>query len=130
VDADGTVVFKGRDSRVINTGGEKVFAEEVERVLQEHPEVDDAYVVGVPDELWGSRVAAVVATGSHEPRTAEELTEFVRARLAGYKAPRSVVLVPELKRSPVGKADLGWARQVIETKTPSKTPDPGTPHPL
>ncbi|XRQ08748.1 AMP-binding protein [Actinomadura welshii] len=115
LDADGTVVFKGRDSRVINTGGEKVFAEEVEQVLQQHPGVDDAYVVGVPDERWGKRIAAVVATGAAEPPTAAELMEFVGSRLARYKAPRSVVAVPELRRSPAGKADLRWARQIAET---------------
>ena len=81
------MLFRSRDTRVINTGGEKVFAEEVEQVLQQHPGVDDAYVVGVPDERWGNRIAAVVATGAAEPPTAGELTEFVASRLARYKAP-------------------------------------------
>ena len=117
LEADGSVVFRGRDSRVINTGGEKVFAEEVEQVLQEHDKVDDAYVIGVPDELWGNRIAAVVATSSPEPPTAEELGEFVGSRLARYKIPRSVVVVPELRRSPAGKADLRWAREMIEANT-------------
>nr|WP_275941604.1 AMP-binding protein [Planosporangium mesophilum] len=122
IEADGALVFKGRDSRVINTGGEKVFAEEVEQVLLRHPKVDDAYVVGVRDERWGSRVAAVVASSDPEPPTERELRDFVDTQLAGYKCPRSVVVVPELRRSPAGKADLRWAQQIA---TPSQaTPSP------
>jgi 3-oxocholest-4-en-26-oate---CoA ligase len=112
LEADGSLVFKGRHSRVINTGGEKVFAEEVEEVLLRHPKVDDVYVVGVADERLGSRVAAVVAARTDPPADGE-LREFVAARLAGYKAPRTVVVVPELRRSPAGKADLHWARQQL-----------------
>ncbi|MGH3388012.1 MAG: AMP-binding enzyme, partial [Actinomadura sp.] len=111
LEADGSLTFKGRHSRVINTGGEKVFAEEVEQVLLQHPQVDDVYVVGVPDERWGNRIAAVVAART-DPEV-DELREFVAARLARYKAPRSIIVVPELRRTPAGKADLKWAKQQL-----------------
>ena len=109
VAADGSITFHGRGSRVINTGGEKVFAEEVEQVLIEHPGVRDALVVGLPDQRWGHRVAAVVAPASDGELTAAELTEHVTNRLADYKKPRRIVFVAEIRRSPSGKADLRWA---------------------
>ncbi len=118
IEADGSLVFHGRSSRVINTGGEKVFAEEVEQVLLDHPKVDDVFVVGVPDKLWGSRIVAVVApTSPEDPPGTEELRDHVGSRLARYKAPREVVVVPELRRSPAGKADLRWARTTAEKAT-------------
>jgi len=88
LEADGSVTFRGRGSRVINTGGEKVFAEEVEQVLIEHPGVRDALVVGLPDQRWGQRVAAVVAPASDE-LTADALVAHVKERLADYKKPRA-----------------------------------------
>jgi 3-oxocholest-4-en-26-oate---CoA ligase len=94
---------------VINTGGEKVFAEEVEQVLIEHPGVRDALVVGLPDPRWGQRVTAVVAPASGGAPTAEALIAHVAARLADYKKPRGIVFVPDVRRSPSGKADLRWA---------------------
>ena len=109
VAADGSITFHGRGSRVINTGGEKVFAEEVEQVLIEHPGVRDALVVGLPDRRWGHRVTAVVAPASDGEPTAAELTEHVASRLADYKKPRRIVFVAEVRRSPSGKADLRWA---------------------
>jgi len=112
VEADGSITFRGRGSRVINTGGEKVFAEEVEQVIIEHPGVRDALVVGLPDERWGQRVAAVVAPAGDGEVTAGELVAHVAGRLADYKKPRSIVFVPAIRRSPSGKADLGWARAV------------------
>lgn len=109
VDTDGSITFHGRDSRVINTGGEKVFAEEVEQVLIEHPGVRDALVVGLPDQRFGHRVSAVVAPVRDGEVTAEELSRFVARRLADYKKPRTVVFVDDVRRSPSGKADLRWA---------------------
>jgi fatty-acyl-CoA synthase len=111
LEADGSVTFRGRGSRVINTGGEKVFAEEVEHVLIEHPGVRDALVVGLPDQRWGQRVTAVVAPASGE-LTADALVAHVRERLADYKQPRGIVFVPGIRRSPSGKADLRWAQAV------------------
>ena len=110
VEADGSVMFCGRGSRVINTGGEKVFAEEVEQVLIEHPGVRDALVVGLPDQRWGERVTAVVEPAGDGALTADALVAHVAQRLAGYKKPRGIVFVPSIRRSPSGKADLRWAR--------------------
>jgi 3-oxocholest-4-en-26-oate---CoA ligase len=112
VEADGSITFRGRESRVINTGGEKVFAEEVEQVLIEHPGVRDALVVGLPDRRFGHRVTAVVAPVSDGELTADSLRQFVAGRLADYKKPRTVVFVDSVRRSPSGKADLRWAQAV------------------
>jgi fatty-acyl-CoA synthase len=112
VETDGSITFRGRDSRVINTGGEKVFAEEVEQVIVEHPGVRDALVVGLPDQRFGHRVSAVVAPASGDELTAEALSEYVASRLADYKKPRTVVFVDSVRRSPSGKADLRWAQAV------------------
>jgi acyl-CoA synthetase (AMP-forming)/AMP-acid ligase II len=112
VEADGSITLLGRGSVSINTGGEKVFPEEVESVLKGHPAVYDAVVVGVPDERWGERVCAVVAvTPGATPPTLGELAAFARERLAGYKVPRELVVVDEVVRSPVGKADYRWAKR-------------------
>ena len=111
-EADGSITFRGRGSRVINTGGEKVFAEEVEQVLIEHPGVRDALVVGLPDQRWGQRVIAVVAPAGDAGPTADALVAHVAQRLADYKKPRGIVFVPEVRRSPSGKADLRWAQAV------------------
>jgi fatty-acyl-CoA synthase len=110
VAADGSITFHGRGSRVINTGGEKVFAEEVEQVLIEHPGVRDALVVGMSDPRWGHRVTAVVAPAGDPAPTADALVAYVAGRLADYKKPRAIVFVPEIRRSPSGKADLRWAQ--------------------
>jgi acyl-CoA synthetase (AMP-forming)/AMP-acid ligase II len=118
LEADGSITFRGRGSRVINTGGEKVFAEEVEQVLMEHPGVRDALVVGLPDERWGHRIAAVVAAAGPAGVTAQELARHVGERLAAYKKPRRIVFVPAIQRSPAGKADLRWARDVAASAGP------------
>jgi 3-oxocholest-4-en-26-oate---CoA ligase len=112
LDVDGSVIFHGRGSRVINTGGEKVYAEEVEQVLLTHPAVRDAMVVGAPDERWGSRIVAVVALQPGARLTDDEARGYVGERLADHKRPRELVIVDELHRSPSGKADLAWARDV------------------
>ena len=92
VAADGSITFHGRGSRVINTGGEKVFAEEVEHVLAEHPGVRDALVVGAPDPRWGHRVTAIVVPVGDSEMSAGDLVEHVAERLADYKKPRSIVV--------------------------------------
>ncbi len=112
IDADGAILFLGRGSGVINTGGEKVHPQEVENALLTHPDVTDAIVVGVPDDVWGERVAAVVAT-ANTSLTSEELRATVRATLAGYKVPRTVVLLPELPRTPTGKLEVAWAKRQV-----------------
>jgi len=112
LEADGSITFRGRGSRVINTGGEKVFAEEVEQVIIEHPGVRDALVVGLPDQRFGQRVAAVVAPSGDVELTEDAVAAHVAERLAGYKKPRTVLFVPAIRRSPSGKADLAWAQAV------------------
>ncbi|MFW0787855.1 AMP-binding protein [Gordonia sp. CPCC 206044] len=111
IEADGSIVFLGRGSQCINTGGEKVYAEEVEAALHSHPAIADALVVPVPDERYGQRVAAVVALaeGASEP-SLDEIQVHCRETLAGYKVPRTVVYVDEVKRTPAGKADYKWAK--------------------
>ena len=94
----------------INTGGEKVYPEEVEAVLKAHDGVFDAVVVGVPDERWGERVVAVVQPRAGAAPSLEALQEHARTYLAGYKVPRDVVVVDAIERSPAGKPDYRWAR--------------------
>jgi acyl-CoA synthetase (AMP-forming)/AMP-acid ligase II len=114
VEADGAIRFLGRGSGVINTGGEKVHPAEVEDALLAHPDVTDAAVVGVPDETWGERVVAVVAT-ANGALSDTELQGLVRRRLAGYKVPRRIVLVPRLPRTPAGKLELSRVRSIAES---------------
>ncbi|MGP4098932.1 acyl-CoA synthetase [Nonomuraea sp. KM90] len=114
VDPDGTVNVFGRGSQCINTGGEKVFPEEVEAVLKGHPSVFDAVVTGVPDERWGNRVAAVIEPRPGIEVTADELDGHCRRLLSGYKVPRTYAFVTEMVRSPAGKADYRWARETVE----------------
>jgi fatty-acyl-CoA synthase len=122
-EADGSITFHGRDSRVINTGGEKVYAEEVEQVLLEHPGVRDALVVGLPDQRFGHRVTAVVVPASDGEVTAEGLAGYVASRLADYKKPRAVVFVDDVRRSPSGKADLRWAAAIAAARRPAEPGD-------
>ena len=110
---DGTIVFLGRGSGCINTGGEKVFPEEVEQALKAHPAVHDALVAGAPDERYGQKVAAVVSFREGQSASFEELTEFLRGSLANYKVPKTIVDVPEIRRSPAGKADYKWAKDTV-----------------
>jgi acyl-CoA synthetase (AMP-forming)/AMP-acid ligase II len=110
VEADGTIVLQGRTSQTINTGGEKVFAEEVEEVLLAHPAVQDCLVVGVPDERFGQRVAAIVEPRPGTSPTLDDVQNHCRESLAGYKVPRALVLVDAIARGPNGKADYAWAR--------------------
>ncbi len=111
VEADGTLVLLGRGSQCINTGGEKVFPEEVEEVVKSHPSVYDCLVVGVPDDRFGERVTAVLSykEGEDHPSDAQ-LTEWMHGRIAGYKIPRTVIAVPVVQRAANGKADYKWAK--------------------
>ena len=114
VEADGSVVLLGRGSVSINTGGEKVFPEEVEGVLKGHPAVYDVVVVGVPHERWGEQVTAVVQPVDGVTPELDDLAAFARDQLAGYKVPRGLVIVEHIERSPAGKADYRWARAAAE----------------
>ena len=114
VDADGTICLLGRGSGCINTGGEKVFPEEVEAAAKSHPAVYDCVVTGVSDERWGESVAAVVSVTPGTSLTLEELVDHCRPMIAGYKLPRRLLIVDEVLRSPVGKADYRWAKSVAE----------------
>ncbi|WP_421095476.1 AMP-binding enzyme [Prescottella equi] len=121
VDADGPIVLLGRGSMCINTGGEKVFPEEVEATLKSHPSVMDALVVGAAHERFGEQVTAVVELRDNaEAVPADDLIEHCRAGLAGYKIPRSIVFVPRVRRSPAGKADYRWAKATVaDSATPT-----------
>ncbi|OBH10203.1 acyl-CoA synthetase [Mycobacterium sp. E3247] len=116
VEEDGTVTMLGRGSVSINSGGEKIYPEEVEAALKGHPDVFDALVVGVPDPRYGQHVAAVVASRPLARPTLAELDRFVRSEIAGYKVPRSLWLVDEVKRSPAGKPDYRWAKEQTEAR--------------
>jgi len=116
VKADGTLELLGRGSVCINTGGEKVYPEEIEEALKLHPAVSDAVVVGVPDDKWGEAVTALVqlaAGAADRPGGASEgeLRDHVKSRLAAYKAPKRVLVVDDVGRSPSGKADYKGARK-------------------
>ena len=112
VDEDGSINLLGRGSMCINSGGEKVFAEEVEEAVKRHPLIDDCLVVGIPDERFGQRVVALVGTVAPSPPTPEEINEFLRQSLAHYKIPKAVVVRESVRRAPNGKADYKWAREV------------------
>lgn len=122
VETDGAVRFLGRGSGVINTGGEKVYPNEVESVLLTHPDVADAVVVGVPDEVWGERVAAVVALTERGTVDEAGLRAWARQSLAGYKVPRVIVVRRRLERTPTGKLETAWARRTVEQALAAGTP--------
>ncbi|MGB3354153.1 MAG: acyl-CoA synthetase [Mycobacterium sp.] len=109
--SDGSVELLGRDSVTINSGGEKIFAEEVESAVASHPAVADVVVAGRPSERWGQEVVAVVALVDGGGATAEELIEHASDVIARYKLPKAVVFRPAIERSPAGKADYRWARE-------------------
>ncbi|QLL07394.1 acyl-CoA synthetase [Mycobacterium vicinigordonae] len=117
VELDGSIALLGRGSSCINTGGEKVYPDEIEAALKKHPDVADAIVVGIPHPRWGQQVAAVLEARPDTAVAADDIRAHVRAHLADYKVPRTIVFVPSVSRSPAGKADLLWARRVVETAT-------------
>ncbi len=96
----------------INSGGEKIFPEEVEAAIKSHPDCFDAVVVGVPDERWGSRVVAVVEPRADRTPTLDAVQAHCRSKIAGYKVPRELHLVAKVERSPSGKPDYRWAKEV------------------
>ena len=110
IDAAGNVKLLGRGSECINTGGEKVFPEEVEAVLMQHSAIYDAVVVGIPDARFGQAVAAAIEAKQGAQIQAEEIMRFVKSHLAGYKAPRRIVAVASIDRGPNGKPDLAAIR--------------------
>jgi len=118
VEADGRITVYGRGSVCINTGGEKVFPEEVEETLKGHPDVYDALVVGIEDERWMQRVAAVVQPRDGAAPSIKSLQDHCREHVAGYKIPRDVIIVPKVERFPSGKPDYGWAKEVAATSAP------------
>ncbi len=112
VSEEGMITVYGRGAVCINTGGEKVFPEEVEEALKAHPEVFDAIVVGIPDERWGEKVAAVVQPRSRPGPPLAELDGWCRKFVAGYKVPRVLVEVDQIQRQPSGKPDYRWAKSM------------------
>ena len=121
VEVDGTITLLGRGSTCINSGGEKIFPEEVEAALRSHPKVFDAIVVGVPDQRFGECVAAVVAAREGQTPTLEELDAHCRTCFAGYKVPRELYLVGQIQRQPSGKPDYKWAKAVALGETAGAT---------
>jgi len=113
VDADGSIRLVGRGSQCINTGGEKVYPEEVEAVIKTHPSVTDALVVGRPDPKWGQQVVALVQLQKTAAFGLDELDAHCRPQLAAYKLPRDLITVERIQRSPTGKPDYEWARRSI-----------------
>jgi len=119
VEADGSIHLLGRGNMCINTGGEKVFPEEVEAALKAHPDVFDALVIGVPDDRYGQRVAAIVEARGGARIDLPTLADHVRQRLAGYKVPRSIWLAEQITRFPSGKPDYRWALRFAQENPPS-----------
>jgi fatty-acyl-CoA synthase len=117
IEPDGTITVLGRGSQCINSGGEKIFPEEVEAALKSHPAVFDATVVGVPDERFGERVSAVVQFRPAQQAELDELASHCREHIAGYKVPKEIVVVDELVRSPSGKPDYRWAKALAAEHT-------------
>jgi fatty-acyl-CoA synthase len=111
VAADGGIVLLGRDTLVINSGGEKIFVEEVEDAIRRHPDVLDALVVGRPSERFGEEVVALVQVRPGTDVTGLDLREFAAQSIARFKAPRAVLLCDRIARHPSGKADYGWAKR-------------------
>jgi len=111
VEEDGTVLVFGRGSVCINSGGEKIYPEEVEAALKSHPDVFDAVVVGVADEKWGERVTALVQAREGRTPDPDDIVAHCRTKVAGYKVPRQIHVLDQLVRSPSGKADYPWARK-------------------
>ena len=118
VAADGSLILLGRGSNCINTGGEKVFPEEVEEAVKSHPAVYDCLAVGVPDERFGERVVAVASLHPGESADETSIIETAADHIARYKLPKQVILVDKVQRAPNGKADYPWAREVASSSAP------------
>jgi acyl-CoA synthetase (AMP-forming)/AMP-acid ligase II len=124
VEEDGTLTLLGRGNTCVNSGGEKVFPEEVEGALKSHPDVFDALVIGLPDDLLGQRVAALVQPRPGTDPDPAALQEHVRGHIAGYKVPRSIWLTGTIRRTVSGKADYAWAREYAGTHEPGLDQSP------
>jgi acyl-CoA synthetase (AMP-forming)/AMP-acid ligase II len=124
VDADGTLRVLGRGSVCINTGGEKVFPEEVEEIVKLHPAVHDTIVVGVPDERFGEAICAIIEAVPGATLEPDEIAAHVKGRLASYKAPRHVLVVETIGRAANGKADYGRLRTMAAAGHGTETPTP------
>jgi acyl-CoA synthetase (AMP-forming)/AMP-acid ligase II len=122
VEEDGSITLLGRGNVCINSGGEKIYPEEVEQALKSHPDVFDAMVVGIPDERFGQKVAAVVQPRPGRKPTLEELVEHCRGYVAGYKIPRALHLVDQIQRQPSGKPDYPWAKRTAEAALAGTAP--------
>lgn len=121
VEADGTIRLLGRGNQCINSGGEKVFPEEVEEAIKRHPAVEDCLVVGLPDERFGQQVVAVACLRG-DAVDGEGLREWLRDQISHYKIPRRFVLVDQVRRTPNGKADYPWARQAAQAALGAPAP--------
>jgi fatty-acyl-CoA synthase len=111
IESGGELTLLGRDSVTINSGGEKIFAEEVELALKHHPAVYDCVVCGTPSERWGSQVTAIVQLREGETVTEQALCATANQHITRYKLPKVFVFVDEVVRAPSGKADYRWARE-------------------
>ena len=114
VEADGSITLLGRGSNCINTAGEKVYPEEVEEAIKRHPEIVDCLVVGLKDERFGQRIVAIASRADSISLQEDQLIDFTRDHLAGYKLPKQVLFVDEVRRAANGKADYKWANQAAE----------------
>ncbi|MGK8524804.1 acyl-CoA synthetase [Nocardia asteroides] len=122
-ETDGSITLIGRGNMVINTGGEKVFVEEVESVVKAHEAIYDAVVIGVPHERWGHQVAAVVSPAGAGPVAFTDLHAHVRRFLAGYKVPKQIWVADTIVRAPSGKPDYRWARDYVAGRGPDHKVD-------
>jgi len=120
VEADGTITLLGRGSNCINTGGEKVFPEEVEEALKAHPGVEDALVFGVPDERFGQRVVGIASLPRGQSPAPEAIVADARTRLASYKLPKQLLVVARVPRAANGKPDYAEAKRIFEVETASR----------
>lgn len=116
VEADGSITLLGRGSNCINTAGEKVYPEEVEEAIKKHPSVSDCLVVGIADDRFGQRVVALASIDEDDTASVDSILEFTRDHLAGYKLPKQLFLLDQVRRAPNGKADYKWAKQTAESK--------------
>ncbi len=124
VEEDGAITLLGRGSVSINSGGEKIFPEEVESAVRSHPAVFDAIVVGAPDERWGQRVAAIIQPREERVPSLDEIQVHCRSAIAGYKVPRQLHVVETIVRSPSGKPDYRWAAAIV-TEQPEESDSGG-----
>lgn len=119
---DGKIKLLGRDSLTINTGGEKVFSEEVEEVIRRDPRVDDVLVVGRASERWGQEVVALIVPNGGAAIDRESINREAAGSLARYKLPKEVFIVPAIERTAAGKPDYSWARALVTDATSSESP--------